>query len=274
MKGAPWFAVVILLIFIVCGLFWRHLVPHDPFESNLKLVLMPPFFQEGGSLEYPLGTDYIGRCVLSRLITGASVSLQVGFVVVIIAAFIGAMVGLLSGYFGGWADTVLMRITDIFFCMPALLFIIVLAAILGPGRNNMIIALAVLGWAGYARILRGEVLRVKEGDFVQLAKVAGSSSARIMFRHIFPNITNTLVVIATLQLGNIIIAEASLSFLGLGIQPPMAAWGSMCSMGRTYIRVAWWLSTFPGLAIFLVVMSANFLGDWLRVRLDPKFRQL
>jgi len=249
-------------------------VPHDPFESNLKLVLMPPFFQEGGSLEYPLGTDYIGRCVLSRLITGASVSLQVGFVVVIIAAFIGAMVGLLSGYLGGWVDTVLMRITDIFFCMPAFLFIIVLAAILGPGRSNMIIALAVLGWAGYARILRGEVLRVKEGDFVQLAKVAGSSSARIMFRHIFPNITNTLVVIATLQLGNIIIAEASLSFLGLGIQPPMAAWGSMCSMGRTYIRVAWWLSTFPGLAIFLVVMSANFLGDWLRVRLDPKFRQL
>ena len=274
MRKVPWIPLVILLIFIVFGIFGSHLVPHDPLKTNLGFTLMPPFWQKGGSLEYPLGTDSTGRDVLSRLIVGASVSLKVGFGVIIISAFIGAIIGLLSGYLGGWVDMVLMRITDIFFSLPALLFAIVIASILGPGLTNMIIVLAVLGWAGYARILRGEVLRIKQGDFISLAVVAGASKRRIMWRHLFPNIVNTMVVIASFHLGNAIVAESSLSFLGVGVPPPTPAWGSMCAIGRDYLYSAWWLATFPGLAIFLVVMSTNLLGDWLRVRLDPKFRQL
>jgi len=266
--------MVILLIFFVCGLFGGQLAPRDPLKSNLEAPLMPPFWQEGGSLEYPLGTDYMGKDVLSQVLAGARVSLYVGFGVVLVCAFLGVIIGLVSGYLGGWVDMVLMRLTDIFLSMPALLFAIVIAAILGAGINKMIIVLTVLGWAGYARILRGEVLRVKQGDFVSLAVIAGTSKAKIMWRHIFPNIANTMIIIATFHLGVVIVAESSLSFLGVGVPPPTPAWGSMCAVGRDYIHSAWWLSFFPGMAIFLVVLSANLLGDWLRFRLDPKFRQL
>jgi peptide/nickel transport system permease protein len=274
LRGTPWIPVVILFLFLFCGLFGNFLSPHDPLKTNLGAVKKPPFFQAAGNPKYPLGTDNIGRDILSRIITGAGVSLQVGFAVVVFAGALGALVALFSAYLGGWVDTILMRITDMFLSMPYLIIAIALAAVLGPSKNNVILIMAVLGWAGYARVLRGEVLRIKNADFIKLAIVARAGKARVMFRHIFPNIVNTLVVLATLQLGNVIIMESSLSFLGLGVPPPEPAWGSMVADGRVIMSTAWWVSTWPGIAILLVVLSSNLLGDWLRLRLDPKFRQL
>ncbi len=273
-RKAPWIPLGILLIFLICGLFGGQLAPCDPLKSNLEAPLVPPIWEKGGNWKYPLGTDYMGKDVLSQVIAGARVSLYVGFGVVVICAFIGVVIGLAAGYLSGWVDMVLMRITDVFLSMPALLFAMFIAAILGAGINKMILVLTVLGWAGYARILRGEVLRVKQGDFVSLAVIAGTNKAKIMWRHIFPNIANTMIIVATFHLGVVIVAESSLSFLGVGVPPPTPAWGSMCAVGRDYIHTAWWLSFFPGMAIFFVVLSANLLGDWLRFRFDPKFRQL
>ncbi len=274
LRGMPWTPVVILFLFLVFGLFGNFLTPHDPLKTNLGSAKKPPFFQEEGSTKYLLGTDNIGRDILSRIITGAGVSLQVGFVVVVFAGALGALIALFSAYLGGWVDVVLMRITDMFLSMPYLIIAIALAAVLGPSKNNVILIMAVLGWAGYARVLRGEVLRMKNADFIKLAIVARAGKIRVMFQHIFPNIVNTLVVLATLQLGNVIIMESTLSFLGLGVPPPLPAWGSMVADGRVIMNTAWWVSTWPGIAILLVVMSSNLLGDWLRLRLDPKFRQL
>jgi peptide/nickel transport system permease protein len=274
LRGIPWVPVFILFLFLVFGIFGAFLTPHDPLKTNLAFAKKPPFFQEEGSTKYLLGTDNIGRDILSRIITGAGVSLQVGFVVVVFAGALGALIALLSAYLGGWVDVVLMRITDMFLSMPFLIIAIALAATLGPSKNNVILIMAVLGWAGYARVLRGEVLRIKNADFIKLAIVARAGKARVMFQHIFPNIVNTLVVLATLQLGNVIIMESTLSFLGLGVPPPLPAWGSMVADGRVIMNTAWWVSTWPGIAILLVVMSSNLLGDWLRLRLDPKFRQL
>lgn len=274
MRQVPVIPGLLLLAFIICALFAKWIMPHDPIRNQLQSVLMPPFWLKGGNIAYLLGTDHLGRDILSRLIGGASISLEVGFIVVALAGIIGIIVALLSGYLGGWVDSLLMRICDIFMSMPYLIVAICLVAVLGPSRSNIIVTLVVLGWAGYARVLRGEVLRIKQGDFIQLAVLAGCSKTRIMLRHIFPNIVNTFIVMATLQLGNVIIAEASLSFLGLGVPPPDPAWGSMAAEGRNYIFDAWWLCVWPGLIIMVVVLSCNLLGDWLRVRLDPKFRQL
>lgn len=273
-RGLPWTPVIILSLFLFCGLFGSLLTPHDPLKTDLRAIKKPPFFMKDGDPKYLLGTDNIGRDILSRIIAGAGVSLQVGFAVVVFAGCLGALVALFSAYLGGWVDAVLMRITDIFLSMPYLIIAIALAAVLGPSKNNVILIMGILGWAGYARVLRGEVLRIKTADFIKLAMVARASKMRIMFVHIFPNIVNTLVVLATLQLGNVIIMESSLSFLGLGVPPPEPAWGSMVADGRVIISTAWWVSTWPGIAIMLVVLSSNLLGDWLRIRLDPKFRQL
>jgi peptide/nickel transport system permease protein len=274
LRGIPWVPVVVLLLFLFCGLFGNFITPHDPMKTNLGAAKKPPFFQKASDPKYLLGTDVIGRDILSRIIRGAGVSLQVGFAVVVFAGALGALVALLSAYLGGWVDVVLMRITDMFLSMPYLIIAIALAAVLGPSKNNIILIMAVLGWAGYARVLRGEVLRIKNADFIKLAIVARAGKGRVMFQHILPNIVNTLVVLATLQLGNVIIMESSLSFLGLGVPPPEPAWGSMVADGRVIMNTSWWVSTWPGIAILLVVMSSNLLGDWLRLRLDPKFRQL
>jgi peptide/nickel transport system permease protein len=273
-RGIPVFLGSILIIFVIAGIFGASFAPHDPNEANFEDALRPPFWQEKGKAAYLLGTDHLGRDVLSRLLCGTGISLQVGFLVVALAGLIGTTVALLSGYLGGLIDTLLMRFTDIIMSIPYLMIAIVLAAVLGPSKNNIIIILTITGWTGYARVLRGEVLRIKEREFVSLAQIAGCSKTRIMIRHVFPNVVNTLVVLATLQLGIVIIAEASLSFLGLGVPPPNPAWGSMIAEGRSYISTAWWLCAWPGLAILLVVLSCNLLGDWLRVRLDPKFRQI
>jgi peptide/nickel transport system permease protein len=274
LKGMPLLPATVLLIFIVLGLFGTYLMPHDPNEARFENALIPPLWQAGGKLGYPLGTDELGRDLLSRLIGGTSISLQVGLVVVLLAGFVGTLVALLSGFLGGWIDSLLMRFTDVMMSIPSLMIAIVLAAVIGPSKTNIIIILAVVGWTHYARVLRGEVLRISALEFIALARIAGCSKTRIMVRHIFPNMVNTLVVLATLQLGIVIIAESILSFLGLGVPPPDPAWGLMIAEGRAYITMAWWLCAWPGLAILAVVLSCNLLGDWLRIRLDPKFRQI
>ncbi len=273
-RGVPKIAFALFLIFIFCAIFGNQLAPHDPLQANFALALKPPFFQAGGSLEYPLGTDHLGRDMLSRLLAGAPLAAIISFTVVGLCTLIGVVIALLSGYLGGWVDMLLMRITDAFFCMPFMIFCILFAAVLGPSMRSLIIVMTVFGWAGGARILRGEVLRIKQGDFVRLAVVAGASKTRIMWRHLFPSLINLMVVGGTLGLGGVVLGEAGLSFIGLGIPPPAPAWGQMCAMGRDYLYGAWWMSTLPGLAIFFLVLSINLLGDWLRFRLDPKFRQL
>ena len=276
-RSSGWPAIIwgsILLFFVIVGIFGTFISPYDPNETNFEYTLTPPAWQENGKSAYPLGTDHLGRDVLSRLLCGTSISLQVGFLVVVLSGFIGTMIALFSGYLGGWVDTLLMRFTDIMMSIPYLMIAIILAAVLGPSKNNIIVILSLTGWATYARVLRGEVLRIKEREFISLAVITGCSKLRIMFRHIFPNMVNTLVVLATLQLGVVIIAEASLSFLGVGVPLPNPAWGSMIAEGRVYISQAWWLCTWPGLAILLIVLSCNLFGDWLRVRLDPQYKQI
>lgn len=274
LRGLPLVPTFILSVVLFFGVFGDIVVPYDPDVNDLKNVKAPPAGQAGGSVNHVLGTDHLGRDVLSRIISGARISLIVGVSAVFFAGSIGLTFALVSGYFGGWLDAVIMRLTDIVLSMPLIMVAMTLVGILGPGVRNIVLVLAIMGWAGYARILRSEVLRVREQDFIRLAIVGGCSWRRILLRHIAPNIINTLVVLATLQLGIIIIVEASLSFLGLGVPPPQPAWGSMLADGREYITTAWWLSAFPGLAIMFTVLGTNLLGEWLRIRLDPKFRQL
>lgn len=273
-KGIPIFPTLVLSVFIFSGIFAEFLAPHDPVEMNLNEALSPPLWQEGGTIRYLLGTDHMGRDMLSRLLHGATISLRVGFIVVFISGGTGTILAILAGFLGGWVGAVIMRMTDMMLSIPYLLIAIVMAALMGPSVNNVIIILIVLGWTQYTRVLQSEVLRVKEADYIQLAKVAGCSKMRIMLRHVFPNIMNTLVILGTLNLGQVIIMEASLSFIGAGVPPVFPAWGRMLADGRQYITFAWWLCVWPGLAILLVVLSCNLLGDWLRVRLDPKFRQI
>lgn len=273
-SGVPLIPFIILLFFIFAGVLGGLITPHDPTKYNLREALIPPFWAEGGGFKNIFGTDSMGRDMLSRIIAGARISLIIGFTTVPIAGGFGCIIALVAGYLGGKVDTVLMRLTDTMLSMPYILVALALVGVLGASTRNLILVLAIIGWAGYARVIRGEVLRLRERDFIQLAIVSGCSKIRIIILHVFPNVVNTLIVMATLQLGVTILAEASLSFLGLGVPPPTPAWGSMVAEGRDYIGSAWWLSVFPGLAIMLVVLSCNFIGDWLRVRLDPKFRQI
>lgn len=274
LRRVPLFSGIILAVFVIVGILGPVMTPHNPIKSNIRKALVPPYWMKGGDSDYILGTDHLGRDMLSRIISGTRLSLIIGFVAVVLSGLVGTVVALTSGYYGGWTDRILMRLTDTVISMPFLVVALVFAAVLGPSVANLILILSIVGWAGYARVLRSEVLSIKEADYVKLAKVAGCSSATILRRHIFPNTVNTLIVLATLQLGVIIIAEASLSFLGLGIPPPQPAWGLMVAQGRLYITRAPWLCLFPGLAIMFIVLACNLLGDWLRVRLDPKFRQI
>jgi peptide/nickel transport system permease protein len=272
------FPVIPTLILVVIGLvaiFANVLAPHNPEVGSLVARFKPPFWQTGGSTKYILGTDQLGRDVLSRLMFGARVSMVVGFTAVIFAGVIGTALGILSGYLGGWVDQVIMRLTDTWLALPALTFAIFLAAIVGPSMWNIVIILGITYWTRYARVIRGEVLSLKEREFVRLAIVAGCSKWTIMWRHIFPNIINSAIVLGSLMLGVVIITEATLSFLGVGVPPPQPAWGLMLSDGKQGLMVGrWWLTIFPGCCIMLMVLSANLLGDWLRVKFDPQLRQL
>jgi peptide/nickel transport system permease protein len=257
------------------AIFANLLAPHNPEIGSLTARFKPPFWQTGGSAKYLLGTDQLGRDVLSRLIFGARVSMVVGFTAVIFAGTVGTTLGIISGYLGGWVDQVVMRITDTWLALPPLMFAIFLAAIVGPSMWNIVIILGLVYWTRYARVIRGEVLSLKEREFVRLAIVAGCSKWTIMYRHILPNVINSAIVLGTLMLGVVIITEASLSFLGVGVPPPEPAWGLMLSDGKQSLMVGrWWLSVLPGCCIMLMVLSANLLGDWLRVKLDPQLRQL
>ena len=274
-EGFPTIPIVILLVLVFTAAFAEFIAPHNPEVGSLSQRFKPPAWVAGGSAQHWLGTDHIGRDVLSRLIFGARVSMIVGFTAVIFAGVLGTALGILSGYFGGWVDQVIMRITDTWLALPALTFAIFLAAIVGPSEWNIVIILGAVYWTRYARVIRGEVLSLKQREFVRLAVVAGCSSRLIMWRHILPNVINSAVVLATLMLGVVIVTEASLSFLGVGVPPPKPAWGLMMADGKKGLLVGyWWLTVFPGLCIMLMVLSANLLGDWLRVKLDPQLRQL
>jgi peptide/nickel transport system permease protein len=275
LKDFPLIPALILGFIALVAIFANLLAPHNPEIGSLTARFKPPFWQSGGTMKYLLGTDQLGRDVLSRLIFGARVSMIVGFTAVIFAGTVGTTLGIISGYLGGWVDQVIMRVTDAWLALPALMFAIFLAAIVGPSMWNIVIILGLVYWTRYARVIRGEVLSLKEREFVRLAIVAGCSKWTIMYRHILPNVINSAIVIGTLMLGVVIITEASLSFLGIGVPPPEAAWGLMLSDGKQSLMVGrWWLSVLPGCCIMLMVLSANILGDWLRVKFDPQLRQL
>lgn len=265
---------VVLLLLILTALFAPLLAPYPPSKIAMKDRFLPPAFVEGGSTAHLLGTDKIGRDVLSRVIYGARVSLSISLLVILITASIGTVLGIVAGYLGGRTDAFLMRVTDITLAFPAILVAILLAVILGPSFWTVVMAISIIGWAPYARLIRGEALKLREADFVAQAHIIGTSPVRIMVRHIFPNIINPLIVMATLSVGFVILTEAALSYLGAGIPVETPSWGNMVSDGRNLLDTAWWISTFPGLAIGLVVLSGNFLGDWLRDKLDPRLRQL
>ena len=271
----PLVPTLILVVIAFVAVFANQLAPHNPEIGSLAARFKPPAWQSGGSAQYLLGTDQLGRDVLSRLIFGARVSMVVGIMAVVVAGVIGTALGILSGYLRGWVDQVVMRITDTWLALPALTFAIFLAAIVGPSMWNIVIILGVTYWTRYARVIRGEVLSLREREFVHLAIVAGCSKWTIMARHILPNVINSAIVLGSLMLGVVIITEATLSFLGVGVPPPQPAWGLMLSDGKQGLMVGyWWLTVFPGCCIMLMVLSANLLGDWLRVKLDPQLRQL
>jgi peptide/nickel transport system permease protein len=271
----PVVPVAILAVLVLVAVFAEVIAPADPEIGVLSERFHPPAWQAGGSAKYLLGTDHLGRDVLSRLIFGARVSMVVGITAVLFAGAVGTFLGILSGYLGGWADQVIMRVTDTWLALPALTFAIFLAAVVGPSEMNIVIILALVFWTRYARVIRGEVLSLKERDFVRLGIVAGCSKWTIMRRHILPNVLNSAIVLGTLMLGVVIVTEASLSFLGVGVPPPKPAWGLMLADGKKGLMAGyWWLTVLPGSCIMLMVLSANLLGDWLRVKLDPQLRQL
>ena len=275
LEGFPLLPVLILAGIAFVAIFANLLAPYNPEVGSLAARFRPPTWQVGGSAEHLLGTDHLGRDVLSRLIFGARVSMVVGFTAVIVAGIIGTGLGIVSGFLGGWVDQVVMRITDTWLALPALTFAIFLAAIVGPSEMNIVIILGAVYWTRYARVIRGEVLSLKEREFVKLAIVAGCSKRTIMRRHILPNVLNSAIVLGTLMLGVVIVTEAALSFLGVGVPPPKPAWGLMLADGKKGMMVGyWWLTVLPGMCIMLMVLSANLLGDWLRVKLDPQLRQL
>jgi peptide/nickel transport system permease protein len=273
-KGFPVIPVSIISLVVLCAIFAPFIAPHEPHLGNLRNVVSPTVWQEGGSTKYLLGTDHMGRDVFSRLIYGSRISLLVAVIVIILGALLGTALGLASAFFGRWVDAIIMRITDTFLAMPYILMALVMAAVLGPSLQNVIIVLSIVTWAQYCRMVRGEALSIREMDFVAMARIYGCNPVRIMLRHIFPNVVNTLIVLATLNVGVVILFEAILSFLGVGVPPPTPSWGRMVADGRNYIASHWWLAAVPGLAIMMLVLSMNLLGDWLRDTFDPKRRQL
>jgi len=259
--------LLLTVTLIVIAIAAPLLAPADPYQQDAARRLEAP------SDQHPLGLDDLGRDVLSRILYGARVSLRVGFSVVILASVVGVTLGAIAGYFGGTIDVLVMRLCDILLAFPGILLAIALVAVLGPNLNNVILALATIGWVGYARLVRGQVLKVREMEYVMAAKALGAKSPRVIIRHVLPNVINPVIVMATLGLAGAILAEAALSFLGLGVQPPIPSWGAMLTAGRRYLGLANHLAIFPGAAIMLAVMGLNFLGDGLIDALDPKYRK-
>ena len=259
--------LAIILLLVIVAAIAPVFVPHHPYEQDLEKAFLPP------SLEYPFGTDDFGRCIFSRIIFGTRISLAIGVVVTAISAVTGIILGMLAGFYSGIVDEVIMRIVDIFLAFPGLILALVIAGLLGPGTFNVLFALSLVGWMGYARVVRGVVLAEKEKNFVETARALGAGSLYIMYRHLLPNVLAPVIVMATLGIGQAILAAAGLSFLGLGAQPPVPVWGSMLNDGKIYLQTAPHLTIFPGLAIMITVLSFNFLGDGLRDLFDPRLRE-
>jgi len=243
------------------------LAPHDPVKADFSQGLKPP-----GTPGHLLGTDQLGRDTLSRVLYGARVALFIGLCTVLLTAIGGGLLGLLAGFFGGWPSQALMRLCDVQLSFPFILLALTINAIVGLGLRNIILSLAAAGWVVYARVVRGEVLSVKQRDYVQAAAALGTGRVRILFRHVLPNVAPSIIILASLQFSQFIVAEAAISFLGFGVQPPTPAWGSMLSESREFLYTAWWLAAFPGAALALTALGVNLVGDWLRDVLDPKFR--
>lgn len=265
---------MVLAVLVFVTIFASQVAPHSFRETDLRQRNAPPIWLEGGSSERILGGDVVGRDILSRLIHGARVTVMVASISLVSGAIIGTAIGLIAGYYGGLIDELLMRIVDIWFSIPFILFALVVVLSFEPSLQVVLIMLAVLAWSAFVRNIRAEVLMLKTTEYVAASRVAGASMFRIIFRHMLPGVFNTILVLASLRVGQLILAEASLSFLGAGIPAPTPAWGVMVADGRNYLDSAWWVSTFPGIAIGLTVMSFNFLGDWLRDKLDPRLRQV
>ncbi|MBT45601.1 MAG: peptide ABC transporter permease [Deltaproteobacteria bacterium] len=268
LRGAPKLSLIFIVFALLCAAFAPVIAPYDPIKTDFSSILAPP------NSAHWMGADNQGRDILSRTIYGARISVRVAVIAVFLAAGVGTLVALIAGVFRGWVDTVLMRITDGFMALPYLMVALMVVSLMGASITNVILVIGLLRWMGFARVIRGEVLRLMEADFVRLARVAGASRSRIMFRHIFPNVINTLLVLVTLEIGLAVITESSLSFLGLGVPRPDPSWGSMLRDAQQYIYIAWWSPVFAGLAITMLVMSCNLVGDWLRDRTDPTRRQL
>ncbi|MBE0340878.1 ABC transporter permease [Paenibacillus sp. 28ISP30-2] len=264
-------AVIILLVSLT-ALFAPLLATHNPADIDPLNRLKPPMWLAGGLPEHWLGTDNLGRDMWSRIVYGARVSLIVGIGAVLVSGTIGAILGLLAGFYGRWVDATIMRVADAFLAIPAILLMLVVLAVVGPGMTTLIFVIGVTNWVSYTRVVRGEVLSIKERDFVKAAKAIGSKNSRILLKHILPNVLSSFIVISGMNVATTIIMEASLSFLGLGITPPAVSWGGMLSDGRQYVATNWWVATFPGLAITITVLGVIFLGDWLRDVLDPHMK--
>jgi len=266
---------LIFVLFLLIALLAPILAPHDPASQDLKLRLAPPIGlgMEKASLKYPLGNDNLGRDILSRLLVGSRVSLIVGVSTILLASSVGSLIGAVAGFYRGLVDNIVMRIVDVWMAFPSLLLAIAFGAALGPGLFNLVLALSLTIWVVYCRVVRAEVLSIRERDYVLAARAMGASDLRIILRHVLPNVLAPILVISTLQMGVVIISEASLNFLGVGVQSSVPTWGGMLSDGREFMRDAWWLATFPGIAISLVVLGVNLLGDGLRDALDPRLRR-
>jgi peptide/nickel transport system permease protein len=268
-RGAPLFSLCFLTLAVAGAIGAPLFAPYDPIQTNRAQTLVRPSLSA-----HLLGTDHLGRDILSRLVYGARISVTVGFLAVFVSGTVGTLIAVVSGVVRGWADTVLMRLTDAFLALPFLMVAVLVVSLLGPSLVNVVLVIGLLRWMTYARTIRSEVLRLTEMDFVRLARAAGARPRRIIVQHILPNIVNTLLVLGTLEVGSAVITEASLSFLGLGVPRPLPSWGTMLAESQTYVFTAWWLPVFPGIAITLLVMASNLTGDWLRDRLDPTRRQL
>lgn len=269
----PYIPALILFALVFAAITAPIISPYDPVKGDLRARSKPPL-GFGGTTEHIFGTDNQGRDIFSRIIHGARVSISFAAITMLLSVALGALIGAISGYFGGHIDEMMMRLVDLQNALPFILAALVVVGVFGASFTTLLIIIALFSWGTTARQIRGEVLQLKQMDYVALARVAGASSPRIIFQHLLPGVTNTLIVVATLGTGQIILTEATLSFLGVGIPPPRPAWGSMVSFGRNYIDSAWWIAVIPGIAIALVVVSLNFLGDWLRDYFDPRLRQI
>jgi ABC-type dipeptide/oligopeptide/nickel transport system permease subunit len=264
------FGGLVLLAVVGSAIFAPQVAPHDPARQSLIRRFIPPLWAVGGDAHFPLGTDQVGRDILSRIIHGARISLLVGVAAVVISLSVGVSLGLVSGFFGGRADTVIMTVVDVTLSFPPLLLALGFVAVLGPSLGNIILVLGLTGWERYARVVRAEVLALREKDFVEAARAMGAGPLRMLWRHLLPNTFSSIIVMSTLQVAQAILQEAALSFLGLGTGSVYPTWGQMISLGRDFVSVAWWMPTFPGLAILLTVLSINIVGDRLRDALDPR----